>query len=80
MSQADRHERWIGFEVEAEKDHDVRRAVAQTVINRGWGLLELRPTRVSLEEVFLQLTTEESAHQAADVTPAEPTSGEAAHG
>ncbi len=29
--------------------------------NAGWGLLELRPTRMSLEEIFLQLTTEETA-------------------
>ena len=28
-------------------------------MNRGWGLLELRPMRMSLEEVFLQVTTEE---------------------
>ena len=26
---------------------------------RGWGLLELRPMRMSLEEIFLQVTTEE---------------------
>jgi ABC-2 type transport system ATP-binding protein len=79
VAQADRHERWVGFEVEAEKDQDVRRAVAQAIVNKGWGLLELRPTRVSLEAVFLQLTTEEAdAAQAAEGTPAEPTSGEAA--
>jgi len=79
VAETDRHERWIGFEVEAERDHDVRRAVAQTVVGKGWGLLELRPKRVSLEQIFLELTTEEPAQQAAD-TPPEPTSGEAAHG
>ncbi len=26
-------------------------------MNRGWGLLELRPMRMSLEDVFLTLTT-----------------------
>jgi hypothetical protein len=30
-------------------------------VNQGWGLLELRPLRMSLEEIFLQLTTEEPA-------------------
>ena len=29
------------------------------VVTRGWGLLELRPVRMSLEDVFLQVTTEE---------------------
>jgi len=80
VAQADRHERWIGFEVEAEQNLDVRRAVAQTVVNKGWGLLELRPTRVSLEAVFLELTTEEVEEPTAEIAPAEPTSGEAAHG
>jgi len=79
VAQTDRHDHWIGFEVEAEGDHDVRRAVAQTVVGKGWGLLELRPKRVSLEQIFLQLTTAEPAHQAVD-TPAEPPREEAAHG
>jgi ABC-2 type transport system ATP-binding protein len=77
VAETDRHDHWIGFEVEAERDHDVRRAVAQAVVGKGWGLLELRPKRVSLEEIFLQLTTEEPAHEAVD-TPAEPTREEAA--
>jgi ABC-2 type transport system ATP-binding protein len=55
----DTHGSLTGFEVEAEPSYDVRREVARAVVNRGWGLLELRPTRMSLEEIFLQLTTEE---------------------
>jgi ABC-2 type transport system ATP-binding protein len=78
VAQTDRHDDRVGFEVDAERDHDVRRAVAQTVVGRGWGLLELRPKRVSLEEIFLQLTTEEPAQQAVEPIPAEPTSAEAA--
>jgi ABC-2 type transport system ATP-binding protein len=50
-----------GFEVESERGTDVRRELAKTVVNKGWGLLELRPMRMSLEEVFLQVTTDESA-------------------
>ena len=30
------------------------------VVTSGWGLLELRPMRMSLEEIFLSLTTEEA--------------------
>ena len=33
--------------------------VARAVVNGGLGLLELRPMRMSLEEIFLQLTTED---------------------
>ena len=47
------------FEVSAEQGRDIRREVAREIVTRGWGLLELRPMRVSLEEVFLQVTTEE---------------------
>ena len=47
------------FEVESERGRDIRRELAREVVNRGWGLLELRPMRMSLEEVFLQVTTEE---------------------
>jgi ABC-2 type transport system ATP-binding protein len=50
-----------GFEVESERGTDVRRELAKTIVNRGWGLLELRPMRMSLEEIFLQVTTDESA-------------------
>ena len=47
------------FEVESESGRDVRRELASAVINGGWGLVELRPMRLSLEDVFLSLTTEE---------------------
>jgi ABC-2 type transport system ATP-binding protein len=54
-----------GFEVETERGTDVRRELAKTIVNRGWGLLELRPMRMSLEEIFLQVTTDERAPDAA---------------
>jgi len=47
------------LEVASEVGRDVRRDLAATVVGHGWGLLELRPLRMSLEEVFLQVTTEE---------------------
>jgi ABC-2 type transport system ATP-binding protein len=50
-----------GFEVESLPGHDVRRELASAVVTRGWGLLELRPVRMSLEDIFLHLTTEEPA-------------------
>jgi gliding motility-associated transport system ATP-binding protein len=52
------------FEVESERGRDVRRDLAREIVMKGWGLLELRPMRMSLEEIFLQVTTEEPAEEA----------------
>ena len=49
-----------GFEVDSETGRDVRRELAAPIVSRGWGLLELRPMRMSLEEIFLHLTTEDA--------------------
>jgi ABC-2 type transport system ATP-binding protein len=59
VSVADRHANIVGYEIESEDNQDVRRDVARAIVDHGWGLLELRPMRMSLEEIFLQLTTEE---------------------
>jgi ABC-2 type transport system ATP-binding protein len=67
----------VGLEVESEAGRDVRRDLASAVVARGWGLLELRPMRMSLEDVFLKLTTQESdVAVASDVVASEQ---EAAH-
>jgi ABC-2 type transport system ATP-binding protein len=50
-----------GLEVESEQGRDVRRDLAKAVVLGGHDLLELRPLRVSLEEIFLSLITEEKA-------------------
>ena len=44
----------------ASSGRDVRRDLAAAVVTRGWGLLELRPMRMSLEDIFLSLTTEDA--------------------
>ena len=49
------------YEVNSESGRDVRRELASAIVSGGWGLLELRPLRMSLEEIFLHLTTEEVA-------------------
>jgi ABC-2 type transport system ATP-binding protein len=53
------------FEVNSETGRDIRRELAAAIVTRGWGLLELRPLRLSLEEIFLHLTTEDAAAPAA---------------
>jgi ABC-2 type transport system ATP-binding protein len=52
------------FEVDSEKGVDVRRELAAAVVARGWGLLELRSMRMSLEDIFLSVITEEPAETA----------------
>jgi len=64
--EADRKERVIGYEVATEQGRDVRRQLAHTIVSSGWGLLELRPMRASLEEVFLTLI-EDASHAPADL-------------
>lgn len=63
---ADRHEAATGYEIESTQGEDVRREIARVVVSNGWGLLELRPMRMSLEEIFLQVTTEEPPAGAAE--------------
>ncbi len=52
------------YYVDSEQDQDVRRDLAQAVCASGWGLLGLRPVSLSLEEVFVQLVTEEETGDA----------------
>ncbi len=61
VSESDRRGGAVGYEVESESGRDIRRDLAKTIVANGWGLLELRPMRMSLEEIFLSLTTDESA-------------------
>jgi ABC-2 type transport system ATP-binding protein len=71
VAESDRHDSAIGFEIESERGHDIRRELARTVVGNGWGLLELRPMRMSLEEIFLSLTTEEAQNTPATDAPTE---------
>ncbi len=45
--------------IESKKDRDVRKDVAAAVVRQNWGLLELRPVDLTLEDVFVRLVTEE---------------------
>jgi ABC-2 type transport system ATP-binding protein len=49
------------FEVESVKGRMVRGDLARAVVEAGWDLNELRPSAMSLEEVFLQLTGQPDA-------------------
>ena len=54
------------FSVQTAKGHDARKELARAVVESGWGLLELRPVGLSLEEIFLKLTTTESVAKEAE--------------
>jgi ABC-2 type transport system ATP-binding protein len=69
---SDRHDEFTGYEVESEPNRDIRTDIARAVVNGGLGLLELRPMRISLEEIFLQLTTEDQPAPAEAPPPASP--------
>jgi len=43
-------------EVEAQQNRAVRGDLARAIVEAGWDLNELRPSAMSLEEIFLQLT------------------------
>jgi ABC-2 type transport system ATP-binding protein len=45
--------------IESKKDRDIRKDVAAAVVQQNWGLLELRPVDLTLEDVFVRLVTEE---------------------
>jgi ABC-2 type transport system ATP-binding protein len=51
------------FQVDSDSGRDVRTDLARAVVNKGWGLLELRAENMSLEDIFIKLTTEDSASQ-----------------
>ncbi len=59
VGETGRHDGAVGYEVETVRGQDIRRDLARAVVHEGWGLLELRPTGMSLEEIFLQVTTSE---------------------
>jgi ABC-2 type transport system ATP-binding protein len=50
------------FEVDAEAGRDVRAELAAAVVQRGLGLLGLHQAAMSLEDVFLELTTTDAAN------------------
>jgi ABC-2 type transport system ATP-binding protein len=55
------------FQVDTESGRDVRADLARTVVQKGWGLLELQSETMSLEDIFIKLTTaEETAAPAAN--------------
>jgi ABC-2 type transport system ATP-binding protein len=51
------------LQIESELQKDVRSDLARTIIQNGWGLYELQSATMSLEDIFLKLTTAEEAEK-----------------
>jgi ABC-2 type transport system ATP-binding protein len=49
----------LAFEVESLQGRIIRAELARTVVNSGWNLSELRAVGLSLEDIFLELTSTE---------------------
>ena len=54
----------VSFELEAEAGRDVRPEVARAVVQKGADLLALSQVGMSLEDIFIHLTTQEAADKA----------------
>lgn len=61
VSLTEQRDHVTGLRIELAPGRDLRREISHTVVTNGWGLLELRAQQMSLEDIFLQLTTEEGS-------------------
>jgi ABC-2 type transport system ATP-binding protein len=60
------------YQVSCTQGYDRRAELARAVVEQGWGLLELCSVGMSLEDIFLELTTEETPTEGAlEEPPAE---------
>jgi ABC-2 type transport system ATP-binding protein len=51
-----------GFVAHSRSGEPVRKAIAAAIVGHGWGLIEVRPLALSLEDLFVRLVTEEEAN------------------
>ncbi|MGH9444424.1 MAG: ABC transporter ATP-binding protein, partial [Terriglobia bacterium] len=52
----------VTFEVHAGKERDIRAELARAVVESRWSLIELRASGLSLEDIFLKLTTQDETN------------------
>jgi gliding motility-associated transport system ATP-binding protein len=67
----------VTLEVHTEKNHEVRSELARAIVESGWGLFELKTSGMSLEDIFLKLTTRDLIEEAAVREEPAAESGEA---
>jgi gliding motility-associated transport system ATP-binding protein len=54
------------FQIEGQLHKDIRSDLARVVVQSGWGLLELQSASMSLEDIFLKLTTAEEVEKSSN--------------
>lgn len=54
----------VTYEVHSEKEKDVRAELARAIVESHWKLLELKSSGMSLEDIFLKLTTKDASEAA----------------
>ncbi len=64
------------WRVEADKDENLTRRLAEAVVTSGWGLYGMQSLGLSLEDIFLKLTSDESAAAQAEEEMPEPEAAE----
>ncbi len=74
LTSQDQRDSRCRFQVTPAADKDPGEAIAATLVQAGFGLCELRRQQASLEDIFLNLTMEETAEETA--TAAEEESGD----
>lgn len=50
----------FSFILESGGSRDIEKSVAQKIVENGWGLLEMTPLKMTLEDIFIKLVTRES--------------------
>src|SRR5215475_5478253 len=61
----------VTADIESERGADLRAQIASRVVNKGFDLLEMRAINLSLEDIFMQLTTEEQTEGRTEAKGAE---------
>lgn len=57
------HEGLVKVIVDSQPDEEIRPSLSRAVVEKGWELLELKALDASLEDVFIELVTEESGQE-----------------
>jgi len=51
------------LKIVSKEDAAVRKAIARTIVDRGWSLVEVSPVTLTLEDLFVRLVREERRHE-----------------
>jgi ABC-2 type transport system ATP-binding protein len=60
ITQRAEREGFLPFIIDARPNQQASTQIARTIVENGWGLSNLTPLPMTLEEIFLELTTEEN--------------------